>query len=195
MVRMVNVQLYCFQSRNTWQHPISCQSDTISLDPTIAHHHNFIWCPADMLLNVDAISQMGLFSLGAVQSLAAALSPLCAQLLPDQTLQPPIGPVPAHAVLSLALSTCVVAVWLFFRASPWAWVLQDVLGISLIVLVLRQFRLPDHKVSKVSVVFSHTSTAVWCANLGTKLLYCKRVIVVTTFDCLTSESTISVGLS
>ena len=113
---------------------------------------------------------MGLFSLGAVQSLAAALSPLCVRLLPYQTLQPPIGQVPAHAVLSLALSTCVVALWLFFRARSWAWVLQDMLGVSLIVLVLRQFRLPDLKVSKVSVAFSDTSTAVWCANV----VYCSE---------------------
>ena len=92
------------------------------------------------------IMQIGLFSLGAVQSLAAALTPLCAVLLPHQTLHPPIGPVPAHAVLSLTLSTCTVAVWLIFRSSPWAWVLQDMLGVSLIVMVLRQFRLPDLKV-------------------------------------------------
>ena len=81
---------------------------------------------------------MGLFSLGAMQALAAALSPLCTRLLPNQTLHPPSGPVPAHAVLSVALSVSVVAIWLVFRASPWGWVLQDLLGISLIVMVLHQ---------------------------------------------------------
>lgn len=90
--------------------------------------------------------QVGLFSLGGLQALAALVSPLCTWLLPHQTLHPPFGPVPAHAVLSLAVSTLAVAVWLIFRSSPWAWVLQDLLGISLIIMVLRQFRLPDIKV-------------------------------------------------
>ena len=94
--------------------------------------------------------QMGLFSLGAVQALAAALYPLCSWLLPDQTLHPPIGQVSAHAVLSLGISLGVVAVWLVFRSSAWAWLLQDLLGITLIVMVLRQFRLPDIKVCSTS---------------------------------------------
>jgi len=90
--------------------------------------------------------QMGLFSLGAIQALAAALTPLCSWLLPHQSIHPSIGQVPVHAVLSLSLSTAVVAVWLVFRSSSWAWALQDLLGVSLIVMVLRQFRLPDIKV-------------------------------------------------
>lgn len=90
--------------------------------------------------------QMGLFSLGAVQALAAALSPLCSWLLPHQSFYPPVGQIPVHAVLSFGASLAVVVVWLVFRSSSWAWALQDLLGISLIIMVLRQFRLPDIKV-------------------------------------------------
>lgn len=90
--------------------------------------------------------QMGLFSLGAIQALAAAVTPLCAWVLPRQTIQPPIGKVPVHAVLSFGLSILTVTIWLLFRSTSWAWVLQDLLGISLIVMVLRQFRLPNLKV-------------------------------------------------
>ncbi|KAL0029595.1 hypothetical protein WJX79_006932 [Trebouxia sp. C0005] len=104
---------------------------------------------------------MGLFSLGAVQALAAALAPLCSWLLPHQTLHPPIGQIPAHAVLSLGISLGVVAVWLVFRSYAWAWVLQDLLGISLIVMVLRQFRLPDIKVACVLLPLSFFYDIFW----------------------------------
>lgn len=104
---------------------------------------------------------MGLFSLGAVQALAAALYPLCSWLLPHQTLHPPIGQVSAHAVLSLGISLGVVAVWLVFRSSAWAWLLQDLLGISLIVMVLRQFRLPDIKVACVLLPLSFFYDIFW----------------------------------
>lgn len=91
--------------------------------------------------------QMVLFSLSGIQALATALTPLCAWLLPHQTINPPIGRVPVHAILSFGLSVATVAVWLSFQTSSWAWALQDLLGISLIVMVLRQLRLPNLKVS------------------------------------------------
>lgn len=90
--------------------------------------------------------QIVLFSFGGVQALAAALTPLCAWLLPHQTINPPHGEVFVHLILSFGLSTATVAVWLIFRASSWAWIVQDLLGMSLIVMVLRQFRLPNIKV-------------------------------------------------
>ena len=90
--------------------------------------------------------QIILFSMGGVQALAAALTPLCAWLLPHQTINPPIGEVFVHAILSFGLSIATVAVWLMFRTSSWGWILQDLLGMSLIVMVLRQFRLPNIKV-------------------------------------------------
>lgn len=90
--------------------------------------------------------QIVLFSMGSVQALAAALTPLCAWLLPHQTINPPVGKVFVHAILSFGLSIAIVAVWLIFKTSLWAWILQDLLGMSLIVMVLRQFRLPNIKV-------------------------------------------------
>ena len=91
--------------------------------------------------------QIILFSFGAVQAMAAALTPLCAWLLPHQTINPPHGEVFVHVILSFGLAIATVAVWLIFRASSWAWIVQDLLGMSLIVMVLRQFRLPNIKVS------------------------------------------------
>ena len=107
---------------------------------------------------------MGLFSLGAVQALAAALSPLSSWLLPHQSFHPPVGQIPVHAVLSFGASLAVVVVWLVFRSSAWAWALQDVLGISLIVMVLRQFRLPDIKVCKVLCADTDKKEKVVCCQ-------------------------------
>ncbi len=122
--------------------------------------------------------QLGLFSLGAVQALAAALTPLCSWLLPHQTLHPPIGQIPAHAVLSLGISLGVVTVWLVFRSSAWAWVLQDLLGISLIVLVLRQFRLPDIKVCSTSnLKHQGTLCAEGVRQLGALLTHMQQCVV------------------
>ncbi|KAL3137714.1 hypothetical protein ABBQ38_004981 [Trebouxia sp. C0009 RCD-2024] len=104
---------------------------------------------------------MVLFSLSGIQALAAALTPLCAWLLPHQTINPPIGRVPVHATMSLGLSVATVAVWLAFRTSSWAWALQDLLGVSLIVMVLRQLRLPNLKVACVLLPLSFAYDVFW----------------------------------
>lgn len=96
--------------------------------------------------------QIVLFSMGGVQALAAALTPLCTLVLPHQTIHPPFGEVFVHAILSLGLSIATVAVWLIYRSSSWAWALQDLIGMSLIIMVLRQFRLPNIKVSNTQLL-------------------------------------------
>lgn len=95
---------------------------------------------------------MIMFSIGACQALAACISPACRLCCPRQPLQLPTLPVSwlpqriaVHALLSNGVALATVAVWLGFRDWAWAWLLQDLLGICLIVLVLRQFRLPNLK--------------------------------------------------
>ena len=45
-------------------------------------------------------------------------------------------------------ATAIVAVWFLGRHTLWAWPLQDAMGVALIMLLLRQFRLPDIKVGQ-----------------------------------------------
>ena len=113
--------------------------------------------------------QIMLFSMGGVQALAAALTPLCAWLLPHQSINPPIGEVFVHAILSFSLSIATVAVWLIFRTSSWAWILQDLLGMSLIVMVLRHFRLPNIKVSNRQLL------QYWANEQADMLHVCLRI--------------------
>ena len=142
-----------------------------------------------------AVSHVGmqivLFSMGGVQALAAALTPLCAWVLPHQTIHPPFGEVFVHAVLSLGLSIATAAVWLIFRSSSWAWALQDLLGMSLIIMVLRQFRLPNIKVriilllsdwQCVKAVCLHICFALWHPKHISKL--CMQHLWTQSCDCL-----------
>ena len=94
-----------------------------------------------------------MFSIGACQALAACISPACKMCCPSRSWQLPFPPstwlpqrIAVHALLSNGVALATVAVWLGFRDWAWAWLLQDLLGICLIVLVLRQFRLPNLKV-------------------------------------------------
>ena len=53
-----------------------------------------------------------------------------------------------HAKLGLVLAGAAPAVavtvtWVLCQNAAWAWVLQDSLGMSLMALILRQFRLPS----------------------------------------------------
>ncbi len=57
------------------------------------------------------------------------------------------------SVLSLVAQSVAAAVtitWVVCRHSTWAWTLQDVLGIALMLLVLQQLRLPNLKVGWVT---------------------------------------------
>lgn len=40
----------------------------------------------------------------------------------------------------------MTGLWVTFRSSSWAWILQDTMGVSLLLLILRQFKLPNLKV-------------------------------------------------
>ena len=105
--------------------------------------------------------QMTMFSIGALQALAACVSPACKWGFPSQQLQLLSAAsrwlpqrVALHTLLSNGIAFATVAVWLVFRNWAWGWLLQDLLGVCLIVLVLRQFRLPNLKVSALSLLFA-----------------------------------------
>lgn len=116
---------------------------------------------------------MTMFSIGALQALAACLSPACKWLAPHQRIQLLSIPhkwlpdsIPLYAILSNAVALATVVIWLAVRDQAWAWLLQDLLGICLIVLVLRQFRLPNLKVMASAgvqlVVHTHPCLGASC---------------------------------
>ncbi len=94
-----------------------------------------------------------MFCFGALQALTLVLSAALGRCLPGWQSHVSVLPL-AGAVDSLSLAAslpaaAVVVVWFFGRHTTWAWPLQDAMGISLMLLLLRQFRLPNIKVRAI----------------------------------------------
>ena len=98
--------------------------------------------------------QTVMFCFAAVQALTAALSAALGCAMPRlQSLACQLWGcgIMDYATLAACLpATGIVVVWFIGRHTMWAWPLQDAMGVSLIVLLLRQFRLPDIKVHSLS---------------------------------------------
>ena len=91
-----------------------------------------------------------MFCFAAIQALTAALGALLGRIAPRlQSLACQLwdcGTVDTVTLAACVPATVTVVVWFIGRHSMWAWPLQDAMGIALIMLLLRQFRLPDIKV-------------------------------------------------
>lgn len=59
------------------------------------------------------------------------------------------GVLEVRQILLLIFSFSVVGVWVAFRKEPWAWALQDILGIAFCINVLRLVRLPNLKICTI----------------------------------------------
>ncbi|XP_072502035.1 signal peptide peptidase-like 2C [Notamacropus eugenii] len=89
---------------------------------------------------------IGIFGLGAGTGLYSCLAPL-ARRLPLGRCQLVLPGLQTYMQLSLillaGLCTSVTAIWMIFRNEDhWAWLLQDMLGVSYCLFVLRRVRLP-----------------------------------------------------
>ncbi|KAG2440711.1 hypothetical protein HXX76_003568 [Chlamydomonas incerta] len=93
-----------------------------------------------------------LFCVASVQSQTVLYAAALGQLLPParrhaQVQLPWLGATPLTVVATLPLAVAVAAVWAVWRNSTWAWVLQDLQGVALMLLVLRTLRVPSLKVA------------------------------------------------
>ncbi|XP_017404790.1 signal peptide peptidase-like 2C [Cebus imitator] len=92
---------------------------------------------------------IGIFSLGAGTGLYSCLSPLVRCLPLHQYQRPPHGlraSLPLPLLLLASLCTTVIVFWVAYRnKDPWAWLLQDALGISYCLFILHRVRLPTLK--------------------------------------------------
>lgn len=91
-----------------------------------------------------------MFCIGALQAVTLALAAGLERCLPGWqghlSVLPLVGPVDTLSLVACLPATAAVVVWFFARNAAWAWPLQDAMGISLMLLLLRQFRLPNIKV-------------------------------------------------
>ena len=103
--------------------------------------------------SVDALlfSQTVMFSFAAIQALTAVLSACFGRIAPRlQSLAYELwgcGTIDYVTLAACVPATLMVVVWFVGRHTAWAWPLQDAMGVALIMLLLRQFRLPDIKVA------------------------------------------------
>lgn len=99
-------------------------------------------------------------------------SSLRAWLFPEEPLSTNLrssctGPVPGPALVAAVPSAALVATWAACQQSDWAWVLQDLMGMALMALILRQFRLPNVQVPSHSprkVLACCAFSAAGCAD-------------------------------
>jgi hypothetical protein len=94
--------------------------------------------------------QVVLFCLAAVQALVYAGVPLLNSVLPvlrsRQVSLPLLGTVPLAEVLVVPCAIAITGTWALLRDAKGAWVLGDVMGVALMLLILRQMRLPNIQV-------------------------------------------------
>lgn len=55
-------------------------------------------------------------------------------------------------ITAALVALVIVLLWLFNRRSQWAWVPQDILGVSFMIMMLQQILLPDLKVSTIFLI-------------------------------------------
>ena len=95
--------------------------------------------------------QVVLFAVGAGQTLAYLLLLGLLHVAPTkwahaEVALPRLGACSPLALAANSMAAAVAAAWFVGRHAGWAWILQDLLGISLMVVVLQQLRLPNLKV-------------------------------------------------
>ncbi|KAG2441965.1 hypothetical protein HYH02_009759 [Chlamydomonas schloesseri] len=95
-----------------------------------------------------------LFCIASVQSQTVLYAAALGQLLPPARRNahvqlPWLGATPLTVVATLPLAVAVAGVWAVWRNSSWAWVLQDLQGVALMLLVLRTLRVPSLKVAAI----------------------------------------------
>ena len=93
---------------------------------------------------------LALFALGGGQSLASLLALLLTSVYPQEKRRLHCAPLPAVHVFSVlaAIPAAVLSiVWFVYRNAAFSFVLQDVLGISLLLALQRVIRLPNIRVS------------------------------------------------
>jgi len=95
------------------------------------------------------------FCAAGAQALMTLLIPVLHAVLPARlsckqvSLPRNWGDVPVVDLVAGPSAVAVAVVWAVFRNAAWSWILQDLLGIAVMLLVLRVLRLPNLKVACV----------------------------------------------
>lgn len=98
---------------------------------------------------------MGMFCIAASVAVFSCLHPLVARI-PCGTCRTPYfniylvrGQLELRQILLLLFAIGLAVVWVVMRKEPWAWALQDILGIAFCINVLKMIRLPNLKICTI----------------------------------------------
>lgn len=96
--------------------------------------------------------QVALFSIASLQALSVVFATWIGKILPRLKAKKAnfgwlIGEVSYHSLLALPAAVAWISAWFLVEPSTWGWIFQDGMGIALMLLVLRQFMLPNLKVT------------------------------------------------
>ena len=107
---------------------------------------------------------LAVFAIGGASSLASILALSLSYLFPahNQLLRcPPLPPTRLYTVLSTIPAVVSAVVWLVYRASWWSFVLQNLLGICLLLTLQRVLRLPNIKISLILLSLAFFYDVFW----------------------------------
>lgn len=106
----------------------------------------------------------GVFCFAAVQGLTAlffAVIDSSFKSMSQDVNLPVFGTVNAVSVPSVGLAVATVLFWLLNQGADWAWVLQDIMGMSFLVNVLRLVHLPNLKVGSMLLMGAMCYDIFW----------------------------------
>jgi len=117
----------------------------------------------------EALSKVMLLGMSILSCLAVIflVEPYLERCIPDQLIRkefgvPTIGAVNCLTLIELPLGCGVVALWLLVRGSwQYAWVVNDVLGFSIAVLIIASVRVTNLKVATVLLVMVLLYDVFW----------------------------------
>lgn len=109
---------------------------------------------------------VGMFTLGAWQATGmvafSALQHFTSQQCRASHMRLPwAGVVPVNGVLATAGGGALCAVWAVWHNAPWSWPLQDIMGICFMLVILRQFFLPNLKVASILLCLAFVYDVWW----------------------------------
>jgi signal peptide peptidase-like protein 2B len=141
----------------------------------VAHMNSYaafgfiIFASAGLLLMYFFIDKLiyvllGIFAIGGANSLILSLSPLVRRLAPGLNQKISLrflGEVEKTSIFLFPLCFGLAIWWVIERKSSYAWVLQDILGIALLLSIQRTLRLSSIKVSSILLCLAFVYDIFW----------------------------------
>ncbi len=123
-----------------------------------------MFCLASTLAAYSCFEPLVLWSYDALPQCPTVRLPRCNMLVCILNME-------LRQFLLLCASIAIVVVWVVFRKSDWAWVLQDFLGVLFSINMLKTLRLPSLKICTIllSTLFIYDIFFVFITPLLTKV--------------------------